>query len=185
MGRYQPVDRDKVLDAAEHIVRTRGIAALTIDGVAKAAGISKGGVQSGFGTKDGLIAAMYARWVGEYDAELAAMIGSDAPPMRRLDAHVACTADTDAAAADRAAGMMAALLNAPAQLVELQDWYASRLDGIDVATPAGRRARLAFLANEGAFLLRSFGFMRMAPEAWDEVFADIRALMAEADPASP
>jgi AcrR family transcriptional regulator len=47
MGRYQPVDRDKVLDAAEAILRTRGIAALTIDAVAKAAGISKGGVQSG------------------------------------------------------------------------------------------------------------------------------------------
>jgi AcrR family transcriptional regulator len=181
MGRYQSVDRDKVLDAAEAIVRTRGIAALTIDGVAKAAGISKGGVQSGFGTKDGLIAAMYARWVGEYDAELAARAGPDASPMGRLAAHVAGTHHTDQASADRAAGMMAALLNAPAQLAELQDWYEARLAGIDMSTPEGRRARLAFLANEGAFLLRSFGFMRMDAAAWDEMFADIQALLAKAD----
>lgn len=177
MGRYQPVDRDKVLDAAEGVVRTLGIAALTIDGVARAAGISKGGVQSSFGTKDGLIAAMYARWVGEYDAEVAALAGPDASPMARLNAHVEATYRTDEASADRAAGMMAALLNAPTQRAQLQDWYDARLVDLDAATPAGRRARLAFLANEGAFLLRSFGFMRMDPAAWDEMYADIRALL--------
>lgn len=181
MGRYQLVDRDKVLDAAEGIVRTRGIAALTIDGVAKAAGISKGGVQSGFGTKDGLIAAMYARWNSEYDATLAALAGPDATPARRLAAHVEGTYRTDEASADRAAGMMAALLNAPAQLADIQDWYEARLAGIDLSTPAGRRARLAFLANEGAFMLRSFGFMRMDAAMWDEMYADIRALLADGD----
>lgn len=43
MGRQRSIDRDKVLDTAEEIVATRGAAGLTIDAVAKAMGISKGG----------------------------------------------------------------------------------------------------------------------------------------------
>jgi AcrR family transcriptional regulator len=58
MGRRQTIDREKVLAVAEDIVGQRGAAALTIDAVAKAAGITKGGVQSAFGTKEALIAAM-------------------------------------------------------------------------------------------------------------------------------
>lgn len=43
MGRQRSIDRDKVLDIAEEIVATQGAAGLTIDAVAKAMGISKGG----------------------------------------------------------------------------------------------------------------------------------------------
>lgn len=62
MGRQRSIDRDKVLDAAEEIVATQGAAGLTIDAVAKAMGISKGGVQYCFGSKDALIDAMFDRW---------------------------------------------------------------------------------------------------------------------------
>ena len=185
MGRYQAVDRDSVLDAAEMLVRTRGIAALTIDAVAKAAGISKGGVQSSFGTKDQLIAAMYERWGTEFDAEVARLAGDVPFPLARLRAHVEVTYRTDKAEGDRAAGLMASLLNAPEHLTLSQEWYASRLDGIDVSTPEGRRARLAFLANEGAFMLRCFGFMKMSEREWREMFADIRSLLDEADGSRP
>ncbi|WNG41432.1 TetR/AcrR family transcriptional regulator [Archangium minus] len=181
MGRYQAVDRDSVLDAAELIVRTRGIAALTIDAVAKAAGISKGGVQSSFGTKDQLIAAMYARWGTEFEAAIARQAGEEPSPMARLRAYIEVTYRTDKAEGDRAAGMMAALLNAPEHLRQFQQWYASQLDGIDMSTPEGRRARLAFLANEGLFMLRSFGFMKMSEREWREIYADIRGLLDDAE----
>lgn len=62
MGRQRSIDRDKVLDTAEEIVATQGAAGLTIDAVAKAMGISKGGVQYCFGSKDALIDAMFDRW---------------------------------------------------------------------------------------------------------------------------
>lgn len=44
MGRQRIIDREKVLEAAEEIVINQGATALTIDAVAKAMGISKGGV---------------------------------------------------------------------------------------------------------------------------------------------
>ena len=61
-GRPRSIDRDKVLDAAEGIVAAEGAAGLTFDAVARAAGITKGGVQYCFGTKDKLIEAMIDRW---------------------------------------------------------------------------------------------------------------------------
>ncbi len=51
MGRKRTIDRDWVLTVAERIVGERGASALTIDAVANAAGITKGGVQSSFGTR--------------------------------------------------------------------------------------------------------------------------------------
>lgn len=179
MGRYQAVDRDAVLDAAEGLIRTRGVAALTIDAVAKAAGISKGGVQSSFGTKDGLITAMYERWQAEFDEEVKRLTAGDNSPMAQLRGHIEGTYGTDQAEADRAAGMMAALLDAPTRWAELQAWYGSRLDGIPMDTEVGRRARLAFLANEGLFMLRCFGFMKIDAQGWDDIYADIRALLPD------
>ena len=37
----------------------------------------------------------------------------------------------------------------------------------------GRRARLAFLATEGAFFLRFFGLLPMDQKQWDATFSDI------------
>jgi AcrR family transcriptional regulator len=67
MGRQRSIDRDKVLDVAEEIVATQGAAGLTIDSVARAMGISKGGVQYCFGSKDAMIDAMFDRWGKAYE----------------------------------------------------------------------------------------------------------------------
>ena len=61
-GRPRTIDRDKVLDAAEAVVQRTGASGLTIDAVAREAGITKGGVQYCFGSKDSLINAMLQRW---------------------------------------------------------------------------------------------------------------------------
>jgi AcrR family transcriptional regulator len=45
MGRKPTITRDGLLDVAEELVREQGGSALTIGALAKAAGISKGGVQ--------------------------------------------------------------------------------------------------------------------------------------------
>ncbi len=62
MGRRRTIDRDQLLDAAEAVISREGAAGLTIDAVAKEMGITKGGVQYCFGTKDALIDAIFERW---------------------------------------------------------------------------------------------------------------------------
>ena len=53
--------QDRILDAAEELVCSRGIAGFTLDGVAQAAGVSKGGLLYHFRSKDSLIAGMQQR----------------------------------------------------------------------------------------------------------------------------
>ena len=54
---------ERILDAAEELICTRGIAGFTLDGVAQAAGVSKGGLLYHFRSKDSLISGMQRRMV--------------------------------------------------------------------------------------------------------------------------
>lgn len=61
--------RDRLLDAAAELAVHRGAGELTLDAVAEAAGVSKGGLLYHFPTKDALLTAMVARMVARFEAE--------------------------------------------------------------------------------------------------------------------
>lgn len=175
-GRPRSIDRDKVLDAAEEIVAQAGAAGLTFDAVAKAAGITKGGVQYCFGTKENLIAAMITRWGEGFEAEVAAVAGPDPSPRRLILGHVTATRNSDEADHSRAAVLMTALLQSPEQVAANRDWYNARLAGLDLNRAGDRQLALALLAGEGAFLLKAFGLIDLDPKTWTQLFDDILAL---------
>lgn len=177
MGRRQTIDRDHVLEVAENIIAGQGASALTIDAVAKAAGISKGGVQSCFGTKEAMIAAMLRRWMEDDQRRFEDSAGAHPSPVDRIRAHITTTHLHDDASHARAAGLLAVLLQTPEHLDETRQWYRTRLADFDAADPQSRLSRLAFLATEGAFFLRFFGLMAMDRDQWDAVFADIQRLL--------
>jgi AcrR family transcriptional regulator len=185
MGRRPSIDRDQVLALAERIVAERGAAALTIEAVASAAGISKGGVQSCFGTKEAMIGAMLDRWFQDYaEGVAAALAGRQDSPAARLGAHVALSLD-DATheSTARSAALVAALLPRPDQLGTVRAWYAARFAGLFEGGEASRPLRLALLATEGAVLLRHLGLAALSPAEWTTLRADIASLLA-ADPAA-
>ncbi|MBC9246979.1 TetR/AcrR family transcriptional regulator [Paracoccus sp. 11-3] len=177
MARPRKIDRDQLLDAAEELVREKGAAALTIDALAKACGITKGGVQYSFRSKDDILNAMFDRWYVDYDRQFSALVGDPPAAGKRVAAHVAATRQGDAALNAKAASLMAALLQTPEHLESTRQWYRERLAGVDATTPEGRRQRLAFLATEGAFLLRFMRFMQIDDDEWDQIFADIATLL--------
>lgn len=177
MARPRSIDRERLLDAAEEIVHRQGAAALTIDALARACGITKGGVQYAFGTKDDIIDAMFARWNRDYDTKFAAIAGPAADAMQRLRAHLAATREADEVSMTKAASLMAGLMQTPEHLASTQGWYRDRLAGLDITTPEGRRARLAFFACEGAFLLHFLRFMPLEDAEWQAVFEDIVGLL--------
>lgn len=178
MSRYALVAGDDLLDAAERLVRRCGVAALSFDGVAKEAGVSKGGVQSHFGSKTRLLEALFKRCVREFDEQVEAQAGASPTRLDLARAHVSVTAHATQQDANRAAGLMAGLLQAPDELAPVREWYQSVLAGLDLSTLQGRQARLAILATEGAFLLRNFGFMEVSDADWTEMFKDIQNLLA-------
>ncbi|NHF72373.1 TetR/AcrR family transcriptional regulator [Paracoccus xiamenensis] len=176
-GRPRSIDRDKVLDAAEGIVTTTGAAGLTFEAVARAAGITKGGVQYCFGTKEKLIGAMIDRWSDAFEVNIANLVGPDPAPAEVVRGHLTVTRDEDAADHSRSAVMMTALLDRPERVAELRDWYMQRLAGLDLGRDGDRRVALAFLAGEGAFLLRALGLIEFEDADWTRLFDDMLALL--------
>ncbi|MFT9215294.1 MAG: TetR/AcrR family transcriptional regulator, partial [Acetobacter malorum] len=57
MARPRTINRERVMECAEQLVQRDGAIALTLDAVAREAGITKGGLQYCFGSKDDLITA--------------------------------------------------------------------------------------------------------------------------------
>lgn len=72
-----PLARERVLDAFESILIADGERAATLDAVAKAAGVSKGGLLYHFGSKDELAAGLIDRLSRVAADDLAAMAASD------------------------------------------------------------------------------------------------------------
>jgi AcrR family transcriptional regulator len=180
MGRSRTIDRDAVLDAAEMLVRERGGQALTIGAVAKAAGITKGGVQSCFGSKEAMLVAMLERWMGE-ERRLFEEAAGDRPTLaQRVAAHASAAKRYDDAKHRRTAGLLGLLLQSPPHLEEVRRWYAERVGSDAINDRAARNARLAFFATEGAFFLRYFNLLPMTTEEWNAVLEDAETLATAA-----
>ncbi|PZO75511.1 MAG: TetR family transcriptional regulator [Sphingomonas hengshuiensis] len=176
MGRIRTIERGKLLDAAEDVTMEKGPAGLTIAAVAGQMGITNGGVQYSFRSKESLIAAMFERWQHDY-AELMIELGAkagDEPSWVR--AHIAYAADYDGRSRRRGPSLLVSLLNSPQHMDQIRKWYRNRVDAIDVSTAGGRWLRLAFVAMEGAFLMRLFGLIDMGDAEWKSIVADVVSL---------
>ncbi|EMJ8572140.1 TetR/AcrR family transcriptional regulator, partial [Providencia stuartii] len=100
-------------------------------------------------------------------------IEKDSSPENRINAHRLATYEHDKVAMAKGAALMAALLQTPEYLESTRVWYRDRLRHIDTSTEHGKRARLMFLATEGAFMLRYFGLMEIDENEWQEMFHDM------------
>lgn len=80
-----PADaRTRVLDAAEAIVQSRGVAGLTLEAAARDAGVSKGGLLYHFASKEALLTALMARLAEFMRAEYRACVDAQPPGPGRV-----------------------------------------------------------------------------------------------------
>ncbi|MBD8687155.1 MULTISPECIES: TetR/AcrR family transcriptional regulator [unclassified Rhizobium] len=177
LGRPRKIDRQQLLDEAETIIAQDGASALTIDALAKRLGITKGGVQYAFGTKEALIHALFERWNTSYDQQVAAIAGENPTVTQFLRAHADITFKSGHADNSKAAAMLASLVQSPEHLEPTRQWYRNRLSQIESHCDKSSNARLAFLAIEGAFTLRYFGFCQLTEEEWEKMHTDILQLL--------
>lgn len=92
-GRTPEQTRRLLLDAAASVIRTRGIAA-TLDEIAEAAGVSKGGLIYHFASKDQLILALAADSAEAFRRSVLDEVDTTEPSAGRLTrAYVRCCFD--------------------------------------------------------------------------------------------
>jgi AcrR family transcriptional regulator len=151
----RPSARQKIFEAAEQVVRTDGAANLTLEAVAAAAGVSKGGLLYHFASKEALLKGMVDRHMDEHDSLLVAACARhpDTPGgyMRAyLEAQFE-SAKKDIHEAAAARSFLAAAANFPALLErprkQATDHFA-RLRQADTKFPL---AALLSLALDGLF----------------------------------
>jgi AcrR family transcriptional regulator len=74
------VTRDELLRATVRVVAEEGLPRLTLDAVARAAGVSKGGLLYHFPTKEALIQALIETFIAEWDRAMAREYARDPEP---------------------------------------------------------------------------------------------------------
>jgi len=76
--------RDRILDAAERLIRSRGIGNLSVEAVAQEAEVSKGGFFHHFASKDELLVALLERLVAQVQVQVEARAAGDPEPRGAL-----------------------------------------------------------------------------------------------------
>lgn len=173
MGRNKVIDRERVLRSAELLVDHTGSDSLTNGNLAVKARISKGGVQSCFGTKDGMLDALLERWIADMDRRTSR--GSEDRDM--VESFILSRMYPDQDCVNRVASLMAALSRGYDSLHPLREWHREtgeilKSDGEDTSS-----LRLAYFASQGLFLLQALGMMAVPDEVAEGLRGDILALL--------
>ncbi len=166
-----PAARDTrivILDAAEAVVATMGVANLTFEEVARVANISKGGVLYHFPTKEALTEAMIERFISAFDTAVDEAAASDGEPVgRNIRAYVRATMGEPPLTGelfDRANGAItAALANFPERLEPVRQQSARNQRMIEDGTLDPIFATIVRLAIDGMWLAENFNLMRFDP----------------------
>lgn len=88
--RNAPRMRREVLDAAARALITHG-PNVSLDAVAKEAGVSKGGLLHHFRSKQALLADLIEEWFEHYDTAVSALLEAEDTPGRWTRAHIRAT----------------------------------------------------------------------------------------------
>jgi AcrR family transcriptional regulator len=159
-GGGSPSTREVILQAADRVVVEEGVAGMTLEAVARGAGVSKGGLLYHFPSKEALIRGMIGRLIEGFRDALGREFAEERTSTsgRWLRAYIRASFDEDRWYLEVSAGLLAAVAEDPTLLDPLrkafedgQRW--AERDGLDPAD-----ATLVRLAADGLFFAELLGF---------------------------
>ncbi|MGO1118938.1 TetR/AcrR family transcriptional regulator [Rhodovibrionaceae bacterium A322] len=176
--------RERLLDAAETVILEEGLLKLTLDNVAKAGEVSKGGLIYHFASKEALLRAMVerqvARWessLEQHEKDVADSAGAAVETYAR-----ACDAETQRNGALWAA-MIAAFAMAPDLIDPLRQSYERHLQRLRDSNGDFARLAALSLASDGLWMLELFGLPPLSKEERRGILLEIITLARETEPA--
>jgi AcrR family transcriptional regulator len=174
--------RDRILEAAERVVGDIGAARLTLDGVAQAAGVSKGGLLYHFPSKESLLGALAQRYVDTLDrcVDSAKLDLDESDRSRELKACILGVLGNDPRSKAMGAALLAAAANDPALVEVIRERVARYTQGLIGADVNFARAAIASLAVDGLKLRES---LRISPFSAEQRAQIVEELLRIADEA--
>jgi AcrR family transcriptional regulator len=173
--------RARVLDAAERLVLETGAGHLTLDAVAKCAGLSKGGLLYHFPSKDSLLEAMLERFLNDINVQVAARCarhGGRPTRLQEFRERVRLLLEMPAARRPIGAALIAASADKPALMAHCRTVYRELLDELDELPGGFERAALVQLAVDGLMLGE---LLQLSPYTSEERSRLVKALIKAAD----
>ncbi|MGD9914417.1 MAG: TetR/AcrR family transcriptional regulator [Rhizobiaceae bacterium] len=158
--------RDRILEAAGELAGEIGPGHVSLDAVAKRAGVSKGGLLYNFPTKASLMEGLVERYVSEVENAL-----ETASKAKLMAAYVDLCMRECAETRPQASGMLAALAENPDFLKPIRAFKRRVLDRLKTETDDLPGLLLAFLALEGLRSLTVFDLDVLTPAERETVHA--------------
>jgi AcrR family transcriptional regulator len=171
---------DRILEAAERVVVEVGAARLTLDVVAQAAGVSKGGLLYHFPSKESLLGALAQRYVQskEQCIESAKSGISEDDASRELKACILGILGRDPRSKAMGAALLATAANDPTLLEVIRERLASYNQELVNSSADFARAAIVTLAVDGLMMRES---LRISPFTEQQRERVVRELMKIAD----
>jgi AcrR family transcriptional regulator len=173
--------RERLLDAAERVVVESGATHLTLDAVAKSAGVSKGGLLYHFPNKEALLEGMLARHFADVDAEVAKRLARRTRKATRADLlreRVRVLLELHPERPAVGAAMVAASADDPGHMAPCRAQYRKLLDEFARLPGGFERAALVLLAVQGLLLAE---LLHLSPYTPGERSRLVKALLRAAD----
>ncbi|GLK64206.1 MULTISPECIES: TetR/AcrR family transcriptional regulator [Paracoccus] len=183
MGRKRTISRDELMSAIERVARRVGAAGLSIDAVAKEAGISKSSVVYDCESKAGLLAAFIRHKMAQHREVFAEIQARhEGKPNTMLLTLIDKCRRVPTEEELEIALLISASMGEHAECREIMREVISG-DIQAVAEQAGDRKRMlmTLLALHGMAFLEFFGFSRFDQETRDDILDELMAI-AESDP---
>jgi AcrR family transcriptional regulator len=182
----RPSTQETILSAAERVVIRDGVVNLTLDGVAKEARLSKGGLLYHFPSKDALITAMVKRYLETVENELEENLAKETPGKGAwtrafLKTHIAGAASAKETGNSRElyAAMIAAMLTNSELLEPLRQKSIEWQEKFDKDATDPASAAVARFATRGLWFTEVMGFGTLTPEAKQQVISKILEMVGE------
>jgi AcrR family transcriptional regulator len=172
--------REAILRAADRVVVEVGVSGMTLEAVAREAGVSKGGLLYHFPSKEALISGMIERLIeGFTDALERELEEGDADGGRWLRAYARASFGEDRWYLEVSAGLLSAVAEDPALLDPLrrgfEGWQRrAERDGVDPAV-----GTLVRLAADGLFFDEVLGFAPPEGRLREQVLEALLSLTKE------
>lgn len=161
----KPDTKTRILSAAGRIVLEQGVNGLTLDAVAEAAGLSKGGLFYHYDGKEALIAALVEHSVATFEARIERACAGDDSPGAWTRAYLVAAFPPRGTQEDREAALEVALIAALGNEPKLLRVYRERQAAWDARLQAdGLEPALAYavrLAADGLWMNEAFGLHRL------------------------
>ncbi|MBB6672948.1 TetR/AcrR family transcriptional regulator [Cohnella nanjingensis] len=164
--------RSAILQVACRLVRERGASRLTLDAVAKEAGVSKGGLLYHFPTKEALIQAALDDFLNRFDSSTEEEAARNAKLDNRwAQAYLRQTFEISKEDLEMSFGILAAASSNPDLLEPMRQRYIDWQSRMTAECRDPVEATVARLAADGLFYCELFGFAPMDEKLRSEVLS--------------